>query len=353
MEIDKYVVILSSQNGGKNHLKISVNRGRKTAQIHLGKPAKKDYSVLYLFGDKMTKQALYREKCDYKVGFQAKDQIDVMLCDGDEIFTGSTGKTPSIQWLKRRMLDEENMAKTERGKSGENAEENAKISLNSASNVFSVVDENITNVSEENCTAKCSGQNDFEKGENIVRSSAGSDETTQEICDCRGSFTRVFQSDESAQPVTAQDVEQSQERSAFSGVNEQADLFQGSEKNHNIDNSKVFSFDAVHFDGSNFYLSVKPQIDEIFVCFPEEEILSNTVPNSKWARVDTSDGHYVVGLIFDGEGVAYICYGVPSERDLSPPKEIFDMAVWLDTDAENGKGYWVIYQDATTGKCLK
>ena len=115
----------------------------------------------------------------------------------------------------------------------------------------------------------------------------------------------------------------------------------------------MFAFDNIRFDGSNFYLSVKPQLDEIFVCYPEEEVLNGLVPNSRWVRINTPDGYYVVGLILDGDAVSYICYGVPSTDRNIPPTEIADFAVWLSLGGGEGRGYWLIYQDALTGKCLK
>jgi hypothetical protein len=58
-----------------------------------------------------------------------------------------------------------------------------------------------------------------------------------------------------------------------------------------------------------------------------------------------------VGLVYDCDTVAYICYGVPSKEMKAPPDEIKNLCVWLPISAE--KGYWIIYQDAMTGKCLK
>ncbi len=114
-------------------------------------------------------------------------------------------------------------------------------------------------------------------------------------------------------------------------------------------------FDACEFAGDNFYLAVKPQLDELFVCYPEEQNLNATVPNSKWVKVDADGGYFVVGLVYDGESVAYVCYGVPAKRKTLPPPEIADACVWLPLDKKMGasvEGYWVVYQNSADGKIL-
>lgn len=108
------------------------------------------------------------------------------------------------------------------------------------------------------------------------------------------------------------------------------------------------------FDGNNFYLAVKPQLDEMFVCYPEEPLLTATVERSKWVRVDASDGAYAVGILFDGDEPAFICYAVPERVSCRrPPAEIEEMCVWLPVSSRDIKGYWVIYQSAKTGEIIK
>ena len=50
MKIEKYVVILVSQNGDKTHLRMSVNRGDKTAEIRLAEACQTDNAALYVLG---------------------------------------------------------------------------------------------------------------------------------------------------------------------------------------------------------------------------------------------------------------------------------------------------------------
>lgn len=114
--------------------------------------------------------------------------------------------------------------------------------------------------------------------------------------------------------------------------------------------------EGVTYDGTNFYQAVKPQIDEMFVRYPAEERLNTLVPNSKWVRVDTdAEDYYVLGVLFDLSLPIFICYGVPGVRSVPPRGDIADVSVWLPLDNRrpDGDGFWVIYQSATDGKCIK
>lgn len=106
------------------------------------------------------------------------------------------------------------------------------------------------------------------------------------------------------------------------------------------------------YDGNNFYYAVKPQIDELFVCYPEEKTLNEAVANSKWVHVQTSDDYYVVGLLFNDDEPSFICYGVPADSKQTPPSELENACVWLPV-GDGEKGYWVIYQSARTGEIVK
>ncbi len=106
------------------------------------------------------------------------------------------------------------------------------------------------------------------------------------------------------------------------------------------------------YDGNNFYYAVKPQIDELFVCYPEEKTLNDAVANSKWVHVATDDDYYVVGMLFNEDEPTFICYGVPSKSKHTPPPELETACVWLPVGNDES-GYWVIYQSAKTGEIVK
>lgn len=99
-----------------------------------------------------------------------------------------------------------------------------------------------------------------------------------------------------------------------------------------------------------FYYSVRAQLDEMFICFPEIPTLSRAVPNSKWVKVDGADGQYAVGIIYEEDAPKYICYGVPSKRDCLPPDNMRKMCQYIASDTSDG--YWVVFQDADTGETL-
>ena len=321
MKMDEKLVILTSENGLAKHLKMQVDNGNKRTSFNLDKGVKHQDAYVVLFGKEIAKQALYVGKNDYKVRFQANEQIDVLLVDGDEIYFGGTPKAPALSDLLRRI----------------DWADGAQKSIAKIDNDKEEIDKAKGGIKREAVTAENPVQNEGKFDDNFEEESP---QNTRDKIDVCSSKKEVQKGDE---PRTfCQDVDciDRVKKQGESGANEA-----------NTAGAKCFSFDDVHFDGSNFYLSVKPQIDELFVCFPESEELTKAVPNSRWVQVEAVDGFYVVGLVYDCDTVSYICYGVPSKESKTPPDEIKNLCVWLPISCENG--YWIIYQDALTGKCLK
>ncbi len=120
------------------------------------------------------------------------------------------------------------------------------------------------------------------------------------------------------------------------------------------DSSNQNSTEKAEFD--KYYESVKEELDNIFTTFPEEENLEKLVPNSKWAKIDYfSDKFYVVGICYENGTEKYICYGVPTINSYSPPDDLkgFCSFIPLSVFDTSGRGFWVMFQDAKTGKCVK
>ena len=101
-----------------------------------------------------------------------------------------------------------------------------------------------------------------------------------------------------------------------------------------------------------FYNHIKPKLDELMDTYPHDAELETIIGNSKWAKVDiTEDDFYVVGLIYEDESPKLICYGVPDENKNNPPSCQHNSRQWLELE-KNGRGYWMMYQDAESGKTL-
>ena len=105
-----------------------------------------------------------------------------------------------------------------------------------------------------------------------------------------------------------------------------------------------------------YYAKVQGDLRALFEQYPPEEELAACIPYSRWAKIAFARGkHYAVGVISDEGRPQYICYGVPAERLSEPPKALrgFCLFMPLSVFDLNGKGYWMMFQDAVTGACVK
>lgn len=105
-----------------------------------------------------------------------------------------------------------------------------------------------------------------------------------------------------------------------------------------------------------YYDKVKNELAALFGRYPAEEELAECIPFSKWAKVTFSrNKYYTVGVISDEHKPKYICYGVPAESRKDPPEALKGLCSFLPLSVFdlNGKGYWMMFQDAETGQCIK
>ena len=103
---------------------------------------------------------------------------------------------------------------------------------------------------------------------------------------------------------------------------------------------------------NEFFEQVKSSIDNLFETYPPNDELIEAIENSRFVKVDyEGDGNfYSVGLIFDDDDLKYICYAIPSEEGVCPPKELSEFSQWLKI--RDGYGYWLTYQDGKTGESI-
>ena len=105
-----------------------------------------------------------------------------------------------------------------------------------------------------------------------------------------------------------------------------------------------------------YYDTVKDELDGIFGRFPEETTLSEMFPDSRWAKINyAEDKFYVVGVVKEKNKEKYICYGVPSPYRETPPKELAGYCCFIPLSPFDlkGNGYFIMFQDALTGKCVQ
>ena len=104
-----------------------------------------------------------------------------------------------------------------------------------------------------------------------------------------------------------------------------------------------------------YYLKVKNELDGLFDKYPKETELEKVIDGSRFAKVYYADEkYYVVGVIKENGKEKYICYGVPSKYRPTPPKELAGYCCFVPLSIFNlkGDGYFMMFQDAYTGKCV-
>ena len=107
--------------------------------------------------------------------------------------------------------------------------------------------------------------------------------------------------------------------------------------------------------GGSFFDKMKEEIEGLLSAYPKEESLCALIEGSRWVKIDYGDGkYYVFGVLYSGGNPKYLCYGVPCDKETAPPESMEGLASFLPK-SEDGKsgGYWVMYQDATTGASIK
>ena len=116
-----------------------------------------------------------------------------------------------------------------------------------------------------------------------------------------------------------------------------------------------FVDETQNVSGDTYFDKIKPQIERLFADYPEEKSLSEVVPDSRWVRIKYDDGeYYVVGVLYDKDRPLYLCYGVDG-RYGEKPEKINEYCSFIPSSLFNlkGDGYWVMFQRATNGECVK
>ena len=105
-----------------------------------------------------------------------------------------------------------------------------------------------------------------------------------------------------------------------------------------------------------YYSTAKKELDELFSKFPPDDSLLRYFPDSKWVKINYSpEKYYLVGLVNEKNSPKYICYGVPDKYSDKAPDALDGFCSFIPISLFDlkGDGYWMIFQDAITGNCIK
>lgn len=140
------------------------------------------------------------------------------------------------------------------------------------------------------------------------------------------------------------------------------DLPEAEEKDFKIYEKKVTGFknynydDEEEFEGMEYYEKVKNKLFRLLTENEKDTVLCSLIPESDFSRITyDSDKFYCVGLVRENGVPAYICYGVPGYYSDTAPEEFEGCSKWIPEDPKDpkNKGYWMMFQNVTDGKCIK
>ncbi|MBR1747487.1 MAG: hypothetical protein IJ735_04675 [Clostridia bacterium] len=128
------------------------------------------------------------------------------------------------------------------------------------------------------------------------------------------------------------------------------------ESKESEDEREELLFRLAASDGAVYYTGVREKLDELFVIHPVEDKLKSAFPDSEWIKINyDGEDYYVVGRLREEGRVTLIGYGVPGKERVLPPKIASGVANFLKVEGlpSGYDGYWLLFQDATTGKLVK
>ena len=109
-------------------------------------------------------------------------------------------------------------------------------------------------------------------------------------------------------------------------------------------------------DSDGYYQAAKAELDELFRAYPRDKTLNGAFACSDWVRVkgDQKQPQYLVGVLYDDGKAKYICYALAAEHSDAPPNEIKNVCTFVPCSLlKEKKGFFIIFQSAATGECIK
>ncbi len=234
--------------------------------------------------------------------------IDNLENIGCVIVSLSNGRYEPILWGKKNNCKDKILSELNNVYTSNLDDKNVTIKAHNVENLFVEDDNEIENIINEEMNKS------FEENDDLLNEDVVEDDFAKEIENSFNSFKSL--------------------------EDENVDIFEE-------ENKKLGNFESGHF-----FELIAEQIDDLFDNYPRVDELEELIPNSKWVKIDfeNNGNEYVLGLIYDGFDLKYICYGVPGKFNSEPPKQLGECQ-WLPLNPkEPSDGYFVIYQDALTGE---
>ena len=128
----------------------------------------------------------------------------------------------------------------------------------------------------------------------------------------------------------------------------------GANSKENVDANDVRH--AFETDSDGYYRAVKTEIDELLRSYPRDDTLKGAFSCSEWVRVKGSkqNPEYLVGVVYLNGRARYICYALAAQNKNEPPEEIKNVCSFVPLSPfDENKGFFVIFQSAATGECVK
>jgi hypothetical protein len=113
---------------------------------------------------------------------------------------------------------------------------------------------------------------------------------------------------------------------------------------------------AFKTDPDGYYQAVKEELDGLFRAYPRDKTLDGAFSCSEWVRLKgtAKQPQYLVGVLYHDGRAKYICYALAAENKDNPPEEIKNVCAFVPSSVFKDKeGFFVIFQSAATGECIK
>lgn len=149
-------------------------------------------------------------------------------------------------------------------------------------------------------------------------------------------------------------LEQSSKNARFESANQEPTRETGADATENGDDESVLHPFERSADG--YYHAVKSEIDGLFRTYPKDDTLNGAFSCSQWVRIKgtKADPEYLVGVLFVDGKAQYICYALKATDRQNPPEEIKNVCSFVpSTVFDENKGFFVIFQSAASGACVK